>query len=130
MHNHAEKDLPLESAPALYLIYHGHTIKAKVDAAETTQMLLMRSIVHARQDNADWTLFCPNEAFDVETGKGLMDASQLMSVAQDRQTRLKSFMAVRSVACGFTLSFQASGEIDGCCVLLLQIDVLPFQGKQ
>jgi len=21
----------------------------------------------------DWTLFCPNEAFDSETGKGLMD---------------------------------------------------------
>jgi len=25
------------------------------------------------KDNADWTLFCPNEAFDQETGKGLMD---------------------------------------------------------
>ncbi|OLQ08873.1 Ribonucleoside-diphosphate reductase large subunit [Symbiodinium microadriaticum] len=25
------------------------------------------------KDNADWTLFCPNEAFDRETGKGLMD---------------------------------------------------------
>merc|ERR1711957_461564 len=25
------------------------------------------------KDNADWTLFCPNEAFDAETGKGLMD---------------------------------------------------------
>ncbi|CAJ1353259.1 unnamed protein product [Effrenium voratum] len=25
------------------------------------------------KDNQDWTLFCPNEAFDQETGKGLMD---------------------------------------------------------
>merc|ERR1711957_944226 len=25
------------------------------------------------KDNADWTLFCPNEAFDAETGKGLVD---------------------------------------------------------
>ncbi|CAE7474947.1 RNR1, partial [Symbiodinium pilosum] len=25
------------------------------------------------KDNADWTLFCPNEAFDQESGKGLMD---------------------------------------------------------
>jgi len=25
------------------------------------------------KQNEDWTLFCPNEAFDTETGKGLMD---------------------------------------------------------
>jgi len=25
------------------------------------------------RDNGDWTLFCPNQAFDAETGKGLMD---------------------------------------------------------
>jgi len=25
------------------------------------------------RDNADWTLFCPNQAYDEETGKGLMD---------------------------------------------------------
>ena len=25
------------------------------------------------KDNQDWTLFCPNEAFDKSTGKGLMD---------------------------------------------------------
>jgi len=25
------------------------------------------------KENKDWTLFCPNEAFDTETGKGLMD---------------------------------------------------------
>ncbi|CAE8684174.1 unnamed protein product [Polarella glacialis] len=25
------------------------------------------------KDNADWTLFCPNTAYDTETGKGLMD---------------------------------------------------------
>merc|ERR1740117_1361123 len=25
------------------------------------------------KDNGDWTLFCPNEAYDEETGKGLMD---------------------------------------------------------
>jgi len=25
------------------------------------------------KDNKDWTLFCPNEAFDKETGKGLID---------------------------------------------------------
>merc|ERR1712139_218950 len=25
------------------------------------------------KDNKDWTLFCPNEAYDKETGKGLMD---------------------------------------------------------
>jgi ribonucleoside-diphosphate reductase alpha subunit len=25
------------------------------------------------KENADWTLFCPNEAFDQESGKGLMD---------------------------------------------------------
>jgi ribonucleoside-diphosphate reductase alpha subunit len=25
------------------------------------------------KDNADWTLFCPNEAYDKETNKGLMD---------------------------------------------------------
>jgi ribonucleoside-diphosphate reductase alpha chain len=25
------------------------------------------------KDNQDWTLFCPNEAYDKETGKGLMD---------------------------------------------------------
>merc|ERR1719243_257272 len=25
------------------------------------------------KDNGDWTLFCPNEAFDQKTGKGLMD---------------------------------------------------------
>ena len=25
------------------------------------------------KENQDWTLFCPNEAFDTETGKGLMD---------------------------------------------------------
>ncbi|CAE7422504.1 RNR1 [Symbiodinium natans] len=25
------------------------------------------------KDNQDWTLFCPNEAYDEETGKGLMD---------------------------------------------------------
>jgi len=25
------------------------------------------------KDNADWTLFCPNEAYDQESGKGLMD---------------------------------------------------------
>jgi len=25
------------------------------------------------KENGDWTLFCPNEAYDVETGKGLMD---------------------------------------------------------
>ncbi|CAE8630446.1 unnamed protein product [Polarella glacialis] len=25
------------------------------------------------KDNADWTLFCPNAAYDTETGKGLMD---------------------------------------------------------
>merc|ERR1719171_1223151 len=31
--------------------------------------LFMRRV----KDNADWTLFCPNEAFDVDTGKGLMD---------------------------------------------------------
>merc|ERR1712205_193486 len=24
-------------------------------------------------ENGDWTLFCPNEAYDAETGKGLMD---------------------------------------------------------
>merc|ERR1712178_382161 len=26
------------------------------------------------KDNAEWTLFCPNEAYDQESGKGLMDA--------------------------------------------------------
>jgi ribonucleoside-diphosphate reductase alpha subunit len=31
--------------------------------------LFMRRV----KDNGDWTLFCPNEAFDSETGKGLMD---------------------------------------------------------
>ncbi|CAE8671118.1 unnamed protein product [Polarella glacialis] len=25
------------------------------------------------KDNEDWTLFCPNQAYDAETGKGLMD---------------------------------------------------------
>lgn len=25
------------------------------------------------QENQDWTLFCPNEAYDNDTGKGLMD---------------------------------------------------------
>jgi len=31
--------------------------------------LFMRRV----KEDADWTLFCPNEAFDAETGKGLMD---------------------------------------------------------
>eukprot|EP00928_Gymnodinium_smaydae_P036869 TRINITY_DN256_c1_g4_i4.p1 TRINITY_DN256_c1_g4~~TRINITY_DN256_c1_g4_i4.p1 ORF type:complete len:789 (-),score=184.16 TRINITY_DN256_c1_g4_i4:25-2391(-) len=31
--------------------------------------LFMRRV----KENADWTLFCPNEAFDIETGKGLID---------------------------------------------------------
>merc|ERR1712019_332155 len=31
--------------------------------------LFMRRV----KENSDWTLFCPNEAFDAETGKGLMD---------------------------------------------------------
>merc|ERR1719367_653483 len=31
--------------------------------------LFMRRV----KDNGDWTLFCPNEAFDAESGKGLMD---------------------------------------------------------
>jgi ribonucleoside-diphosphate reductase alpha subunit len=31
--------------------------------------LFMRRV----KENKDWTLFCPNEAFDAETGKGLMD---------------------------------------------------------
>jgi len=31
--------------------------------------LFMRRV----KDNADWTLFCPNQAFDTETGKGLID---------------------------------------------------------
>jgi len=31
--------------------------------------LFMRRV----RDNGDWTLFCPNEAFDQETGKGLID---------------------------------------------------------
>jgi len=31
--------------------------------------LFMRRV----KDNEEWTLFCPNEAFDMETGKGLMD---------------------------------------------------------
>merc|ERR550525_2047946 len=31
--------------------------------------LFMRRV----KDNGDWTLFCPNEAFDASTGKGLMD---------------------------------------------------------
>jgi ribonucleoside-diphosphate reductase alpha subunit len=31
--------------------------------------LFMRRV----KDNADWTLFCPNQAYDKETGKGLMD---------------------------------------------------------
>jgi len=31
--------------------------------------LFMRRV----KENADWTLFCPNEAFDKETGKGLID---------------------------------------------------------
>merc|ERR1719336_3004955 len=31
--------------------------------------LFMRRV----KDNAEWTLFCPNEAFDAETGRGLMD---------------------------------------------------------
>jgi len=31
--------------------------------------LFMRRV----KENGDWTLFCPNEAFDAETGKGLMD---------------------------------------------------------
>merc|ERR1711970_1650399 len=31
--------------------------------------LFMRRV----KENADWTLFCPNEAYDQETGKGLMD---------------------------------------------------------
>merc|ERR550537_1558630 len=31
--------------------------------------LFMRRV----KEGADWTLFCPNEAFDAETGKGLMD---------------------------------------------------------
>merc|ERR1712217_687148 len=31
--------------------------------------LFMRRV----KENADWTLFCPNEAYDVETGKGLID---------------------------------------------------------
>merc|ERR1740121_2635560 len=25
------------------------------------------------KEDADWTLFCPNQAFDAETGKGLID---------------------------------------------------------
>merc|ERR1719369_2159476 len=31
--------------------------------------LFMRRV----RDNGEWTLFCPNEAFDTETGKGLID---------------------------------------------------------
>jgi len=31
--------------------------------------LFMRRV----KENAEWTLFCPNEAYDAETGKGLMD---------------------------------------------------------
>jgi len=31
--------------------------------------LFMRRV----KDNGDWTLFCPNEAFDAESGKGLID---------------------------------------------------------
>jgi len=31
--------------------------------------LFMRRV----KENGDWTLFCPNEAFDAETGKGLID---------------------------------------------------------
>merc|ERR1711972_1151694 len=31
--------------------------------------LFMRRV----KDNADWTLFCPNETIDVETGRGLID---------------------------------------------------------
>jgi len=31
--------------------------------------LFMRRV----KENAEWTLFCPNEAFDAESGKGLMD---------------------------------------------------------
>ena len=31
--------------------------------------LFMRRV----KDNADWTLFCPNQAFDKESGKGLID---------------------------------------------------------
>merc|ERR1740121_1721229 len=31
--------------------------------------LFMRRV----KDNGDWTLFCPNQAYDAETGKGLMD---------------------------------------------------------
>jgi len=31
--------------------------------------LFMRRV----KDNSDWTLFCPNEAYDPETGKGLID---------------------------------------------------------
>jgi len=31
--------------------------------------LFMRRV----KENGEWTLFCPNEAFDAETGKGLMD---------------------------------------------------------
>merc|ERR1719188_1848659 len=29
--------------------------------------------MHRVKANGDWTLFCPNEAFDTETGKGLID---------------------------------------------------------
>lgn len=28
---------------------------------------------HDSQENQNWTLFCPNEAYDDNTGKGLMD---------------------------------------------------------
>merc|ERR1712241_108316 len=31
--------------------------------------LFMRRV----KDNSDWTLFCPNEAYDVKTGRGLID---------------------------------------------------------
>ena len=87
MHSYADNKYTVESDAAVNP-YHEklqkHENNTPPPKAETTSTLLMRSLVQARKrkDNADWTLFCPNEAFDRETGKGLMDASRLLSVAQ------------------------------------------------
>jgi len=56
--------------------------------------LFMRRV----KDNGDWTLFCPNQAFDVETGKGLMDVwgeefEQMYTRLEGEQKGLKTVKA-------------------------------------
>ena len=41
--------------------------------AKVTKISLCVASKFQRRWGQDWTLFCPNEAFDTETGKGLMD---------------------------------------------------------